>query len=357
MRTAVMLEFLFSISCLLVACQQPQTQDTTQPHEQDDSAIKYQDHKLQLDINSTPVRYADNKVILSKIHLSSIKPARYQPSFTLQGIITPLKSSTLYSPTDATIKQWFIKIGDTVKKGSVLGVLTPTQNTTATPTDNLDNDELVEMPPNIPEISLIAPFDGVVASMTTNPLGIINPTTPLITINDVSEYKLVSRLPAHLKQHIAIGDTVELGIDGQGFSGQVKHLIKPSDLNAIDVHIKILPQDIIWSKLPSDQLAKAVIEYGQIEVGALLPDFAIVDEYAKPLDLDRLHQPPYKPQAPIIAHAWVIKQDATLHFAKIHVIEYQPNTRRFLVSGITEDSLVVLTHLPKQVAGKQVRVE
>ncbi|MDO4441327.1 MAG: hypothetical protein Q4B81_04015 [Moraxella sp.] len=263
MRT-VMVGALFGVVCLLVACQ-PKVQDATQLHERDDSAIKYQDHKLQQDIAAAPVRYTDDAIILSKIHISAIKPERYQPSFTIQGIITT---------------------------------------------------------------------------------------------HDNTEHQLIGRLPAYLKQHINIGSTVNLAMDGQSFSGQVKHLIDdPNHPDSIDVHIKIAPNDDTKIQPSSGQLAKGVIEYGQIEVGALLPDFAIIDEHAEPLDLSKLHEPPYKPKVPLMAYTWVVKQDATLHFSKIQVIEYQPNTRRFLVSGITEDSLVVLTRLPTQMAGKQVELD
>lgn len=262
MRT-VLVGALSGVVCLLVACQ-PKVQDATQLHERDDSAIKYQDHKRQQDIAAAPVRYTDDAIILSKIHISSVKPERYQPSFTIQGIITT---------------------------------------------------------------------------------------------HDNTEHQLIGRLPAYLKQHINIGSTVNLAIDGQSFSGQVKHLIDdPKHPDTIDIHIKISPNND-QTQLSSGQLAKGVIEYGQIEVGALLPDFAIIDEYAKPLDLSKLHKPPYKPKVPLMAYTWVVKQDATLHFAKIQVIEYQPNTRRFLVSGITEDSLVVLTYLPTQMVGKRVELD
>lgn len=315
----------------------------------EDSAITRRDQQLQDNVNEHTAIINEDTVILADGHLSSVKTARYQPSFSLKGVITPAQHTTLKSMSDATIDAILVNVGDAVKHGQALitlSTITPAQ------ADDSQNKKPYQI------ITITAPFDGIIDSIDINQTDTISTHTPLISLSDVSKYQFISHLPSNLQSHIQIGNTVDLTVHGRPFSGQVALIeTSPSKQNTIDVYVKISPTKENRNALKSGQIAKGIIEYGQIEVGALVPDFAIIGENLQPLNLAQLYAPPHKPLAPIPAYAWVVKQDTSLKLAKIHVIEYQTTTRRFLVSGITDDSLLVLTNLPKDANGKRAVID
>lgn len=167
---------------------------------------------------------------------------------------------------------------------------------------------------------------------------------------------LTSTLPIHLQPHINIGDAVRFYHQEDVFGGQVSHVaVNADDAGVLDVSI-LLAQDDDNERLLGQTL-NGRIQLGQMSVGALLPEFAIFDDDLEPLDLSDLHTPPHKPKIPIPAWAWVIKQDRTLSSSPIYIMQYLPKTQRYLVSGISDDSLVVLTPLPKHAQGKQVDLD
>ena len=91
------------------------------------------------------------------------------------------------------------------------------------------------------------------------------------------------------------------------------------------------------------------VNYGQIEVGTIVPERAIHD-----VDLSELQKQPYQPLSPLKANVWIIKQDQRLTRQPVEVIEYNPSTGQYLIAGISNDSLICLADLPIESAGKKV---
>lgn len=355
MRAIYCLPYFFA---LLIGCQDVGSADVAEHLDnkidnRDESAAKKRDQRLQDDITEHPVRFEGDEVILDGIHLSSVKMSRYQPSFSLQGIIAPIQRTNLVQPIDITVVNVLVKSGDAVKKGDILAHLQPLSIYAA-------NEDEEQNSPSEDEqiITLTAPFGGVVDNLHLNTGMTIKANTPLLTLVDESKYQFISRLPAYLKPHLKIGKTVDISVDDAPFSGQIARVTEsPESFSTIDVSVEISPKKDSANRLTSGQFAKGIVEYGQISVGALVPEFAIVDDDLSPLDLTKLHTPPHKPQAPIAANVWVVKQDASLTLSRVHIIEYLPESRRFLASGITEDSLIVLAELPMKADGKRVVVD
>ncbi|MFL1732784.1 efflux RND transporter periplasmic adaptor subunit [Moraxella oculi] len=326
-------------SFVLCSCKpHPPTIDTLNQkiEQRDDSVIAHRDQKIKEEISTSPAIIDGDAIMLNKSQLTYVKMARYHPTFSLEGAIEPIKQTAVKLPDDTQPQQILVKDGDLVKQGQSIALL-----------KSHNKDAF---------ISLTAPHAGMIGNI--NPQANTNQSTPLLTITDISQYQFVSQLPSYFKPHIHIGDTVELTVEGQMFGGQVISVTADeNNLHDLNVQVSILTTQNDSQSFKIGQFAKGMIQYGQIEVGALLPDFAIIGNDLQPLDLNALYAPPYKPQIPIAAHAWVVKQNAHLHLADIHVIEYQPDTRRFLVSGITDDSLIVLTTLPKNADDKQVIID
>lgn len=303
--------------------------------QREDSFITKRDQKLKEEVSRAPAIIEGDTVMLDKSQLTSVKTARYQPSFSLEGVIKPILHTPIYPPDGTAVQEMLVKAGEVVEKDQPIAIMTATHTGTPTP--------------------LTAPHAGVISEVMD---GGGKENAPLFYLSDESKYQFVSRLPSYLKPHIQIGNSVELTIEGNTFGGQVTNAtIDHTSFEYLDVQVQIPPKKDNLQALRTGQLVKGVIEYGQIEVGALLPDYAIMGDDLNPLDLSALYVPPHKPSAPITASAWVVKQNAHLQLAPIHVIEYQPTTRRFLVSGITDDSLIVLTTLPKNADGRQVVID
>ncbi|MCP3896819.1 HlyD family efflux transporter periplasmic adaptor subunit [Moraxella sp.] len=355
MRAVYCLPYFFA---LLVGCQDVGSADVAEHLDnkidnRDESAATKRDQLLQDDIAEHPVHFDGDEVILDSIHLSSVKMSRYQPSFSLQGIIAPIQRINLVQPIDITVANVLVKSGDAVKKGDTLAHLQPLS------IDAANEDEERNSPSEDEQIIMLtAPFGGAVDNLHLNTGMTIKANTPLLTLVDESKYQFISRLPAYLKPHLKIGKTVDISVDDAPFSGQIARVTEsPESFSTIDVSVEISPKKDSANRLTSGQFAKGIVEYGQISVGALVPEFAIVDDDLSTLDLIKLHTPPHKPQAPIAANVWVVKQDASLTLSRVHIIEYLPESRRFLVSGITEDSLIVLAELPMKADGKRVVVD
>jgi hypothetical protein len=104
-------------------------------------------------------------------------------------------------------------------------------------------------------------------------------------------------------------------------------------------------------KLLADMKVTGRVNYGQIDVGTIVPKRALHD-----VDLTELQKPPYKPLRPLTANVWVIGQDQRLKRRAIEVVEYNPTTNQYLIAGISNDSLICLADLPIDSEGKKVIV-
>ncbi len=93
------------------------------------------------------------------------------------------------------------------------------------------------------------------------------------------------------------------------------------------------------------------VNYGQIDVGTIVPERALHD-----VDLTELQRPPYKPLRPLSANVWIIKQDQRLTRQPVEVVEYDPSTKQYLIAGISNDSLICLADLTIASKGKKVVV-
>ena len=130
-----------------------------------------------------------------------------------------------------------------------------------------------------------------------------------------------------------------------------------NDNRLIDVHVMIPLEP---AQDPNDLLGRSVvghIDYGQIQVGVMMPKMAVYDAQMNAIDLEPFAKPPHKPESPIDGQIWVIKQNHRLALSPVKLLEYYPKNQQFLVQGITEDSLVVTQPLPKEAHDQEVHLK
>lgn len=298
-------------------------------------------------------------VTLTKAHVLGIKSTLYQPSFRLEGVISPLSQTDVLLPQMASLQSLYVNIGDVVEVGDKLALFyhnTPID-------DNLATSEYpAQTAPTIDQqsITITASAKGRIHTIYPQNRGQTYPKdTPVLTINDERGLKFVSLLPHDFKEHVSVGRAVNFSTtDDKSFSGQIEKISpNPRLADTLDVHVVIAPSEITKAQLTLGEAVSGYVEYGQQSVGILVPAFAIFDEALQPMDLSLLTKPPFKPATPIHAQLWMIKQDERLHLIPIQVIEYHPQSDHYLITGVSLTGLVVLANLPKTVAGKKVRLK
>lgn len=211
-------------------------------------------------------------------------------------------------------------------------------------------------------ITLRAPISGTISALHVNNGEIVQRGSVICTISDTSRYQFVSVLPLSYKNYLHIGDNVNFTVasttaveptDSTSFAGQIadvsERITADSDTTlAVTVHL--LPQSD--HPLNKGMSVQGWIDYDDLQVGAVVPSFAIADG----VNLATLKTPPHKPPTPMPAHVWIIRQDGTLARTDVKIVAYKPAEQRYLVTGISADSLIVTANLPANADGKRVVV-
>lgn len=317
--------------------------------------------------SDAPFFIHDNEVYLDKSHILAVKTELYQPSFKLEGQLLPAESAIISAPTDAHVVTFHVNANDSVKKGQTLATLKPRQYAQADETsfDTLLPDAFME------PIDLNAPFSGRVQHLYRHDASAINAGVALIHLVNDDFMLLKSQLPARLKAHLAVGQQVSF-IQQQAepttaqstaqtptITGQVASItaIANTDTDTTYGHDTLN----VTVQLPTHEqpirqgtVLTGHIDYGDLDVGVLVPHHAL----AKPSRaVSALSTPPHKPAVPLPAKIWVIRQDGSLNLSDVFVIAYQPDTARFLISGISQDSLIASADLPEHAHGKHVVID
>ncbi|MER2163044.1 MAG: HlyD family efflux transporter periplasmic adaptor subunit, partial [Psychrobacter alimentarius] len=177
--------------------------------------------------------------------------------------------------------------------------------------------------------------------------------TPLLQLNDETQLHFVSLLPIQVKPQLSIGQTVNFSVNGQSdnFTGQISKLTTTSQPKKLLVHVDVIENKASRATLLPNMKVIGRVDYGQIDVGTIVPKRALHD-----VDLTELQKPPYKPLRPLTANVWIIGQDQRLMRRPIEVVEYNPTTKQYLIAGISNDSLICLADLPVDSNGKKVIV-
>ena len=387
LQTAPLKKSVYILSALfLIACQ------PTSPTE-----VLSSDNNEPVDI---PLISADS-VTITPDHILSIKPTRYQPSLGLQGRIEPIKQINLMAAQPLTVEQVLVSDNQWVKKGTPLVTVrrqeilnkaigfddTETNieaelNTTASNADGASTSDNTSQPSVLNKksnvindnnraelasnskgrttakqssdlITLRARFSGRVENLSVQAGQKIEAQTVLLKLSDETELHFISTLPLEAESQISVGQTVNFTAEDRvdKFTGQVSKVQAVKQPMQLLVYVNVINNEVSRNQLAPDMQVTGRVDYGQIEVGTIVPKIALHN-----VDLTQIQVPPYKPLRSLTANIWIIGQDQRLTRQPIEVIEYDPLTKQYLIAGISSDSLICLANLPIESKGKKVVV-
>ncbi len=202
-------------------------------------------------------------------------------------------------------------------------------------------------------VTVRASFSGRVEDLYIKTSQILTARTPLLQLSDETQLHFIATLPIQAKPQLSVGQTVNFTAEGQSekFTGQVSKLTATSQPKKLLVYVEVVENKTSRDILMPDMKVTGRVDYGQIDVGTVVPKRALHD-----VDLTELRKPPYKPLSPLTANVWIIGQDQRLIRRPIEVVEYNPITDQYLIAGISNDSLICLADLPIDSKGKKVIV-
>ncbi len=210
-------------------------------------------------------------------------------------------------------------------------------------------------PPQVDALPIVvrANFSGRVDGLYVQADEQVDARSPLLHLTDDQDFRFTAILPMQAESQLSIGQTVNFASEGltEKFTGQVSKLIPNVQPDQLKVHVHVIQNEASRNTLKPGMMVTGRVDYGQIEVGTILPAKGIHDA-----DLSVIQKPPYQSLTPLIANVWIIKQDQRLTRQPVEVIEYDPSTDQYLVAGISNDSLICLADLPIESAGKKVIV-
>ena len=202
-------------------------------------------------------------------------------------------------------------------------------------------------------ITIHASFSGRVESLSADAGQQLAARAPLLQISDETKLHFMATLPIQAKPQLSVGQTVNFTAEGisDKFTGQVSKLVSTSQPKKLLVYVNVIDNEVSRDKLLPNMKVTGRVNYGQIDVGTIVPKRALHD-----VDLTELQTPPYMPLQPLTANVWIIGQDQRLTRQPIEVVEYDPTTQQYLIAGVSNDSLICLADLPVDSKGKKVIV-
>jgi len=202
-------------------------------------------------------------------------------------------------------------------------------------------------------ITIHASFSGRVENLSADAGQQLAARASLLQISDETKLHFMATLPIQAKPQLSVGQTVNFTADGisDKFTGQVSKLVSTSQPKKLLVYVNVIDNEVSRDKLLPNMKVTGRVNYGQIDVGTIVPKRALHD-----VDLTELQTPPYMPLQPLTANVWIIGQDQRLTRQPIEVVEYDPTTQQYLIAGVSNDSLICLADLPVDSKGKKVIV-
>lgn len=373
------LSVVIAVSALLIGCQPPTNQSVAEQAEDANNTAP--------DIASSVV-IDDDTIAMSSDSILNIKSSRYQPSLGLQGKIEPIKQANFKAIKPTLVKQVLVQEGQWVEQGTPLLILqhdnsedvgsgainnattsaqqtgdveqnkqSVTNNNEKTRNDNKVEENATATVATAPKqtasmITIRASFSGRVNHLAIKSEQRLKANTLLLNISDDTHLHFIASVPIQAQPQLSIGQSVNFTTqqEQRKYTGQISRFVKDNDSAQLLVYVQVLDKDIGQEAgLIPDMVVTGRVDYGQIEVGTIVPEIAIHDA-----DLTALQSPPYQPLTPLAANIWIIKQDQRLTRQPVEVVEYDPMTKQYLIAGINNDSLICLADLPIESAGKQV---
>lgn len=350
------------------------------------------------------VQVFENEVKVDNSLVQTSTPERYQPSYNLEGALIPVNNvdvTTSYPVLSASIE---VKEGDKVEQGQVLakieseisesklpfisnkflevyvdGVQINGTKNTPSSTSNAPSKQEEKLVPVT--LVLKSPISGSItkvsmANETNEDRSITKDTedsngnnegegarkldseennspSPVITVANPQKLQLIGKLPLSTQSQLSVGKPVYFTVHElqKEFTGQISNISPDPKSDTLLVHAPLVAGENSKALLKPGMQASMSIEYGQIELGVRLPRTAIHEANVEELTKKRP-----RPNSPIKGYVWVVDQAQKLVYTPIEVVQYFADSDQFLVSGISNESIVCLADLPKDSDGKTLSV-
>lgn len=181
----------------------------------------------------------------------------------------------------------------------------------------------------------------------------VGPSSLVITVANPQKLQLIGKLPLSTQSQLSVGKPVYFTVHDlqKEFTGQISNISPDPESDTLMVHAPLVAGENSKALLKPGMQASMSIEYGQIELGVRLPRSAIHEANVEELTKKRP-----RPNSPIKGYVWVVDQAQKLVYTPIEVVQYFADSDQFLVSGISNESLVCLADLPKDSDGKTLSV-
>lgn len=364
--------------------------------------------------NSNPealVQVFENEVKVDNSLVQTSTPERYQPTYNLEGALIPVDSAEVATPYPVISASLEVKEGEEVEQGQILakiesevsesklpfisnkfvevyvdGVEVKSNKNSSSSTaeasskaeDNLVAVTLVLKSPIKGTVTKITDRNTANADSSASNNATSNNSAPndsadneknkeadkpdseqselsdlMITVTNPQKLQLVGELPLSTQSQLSVGTPVYFTVYElqKEFTGQISHILADPKSDTLIVRAPLVAGENSKALLKPGMQASMTIEYGQIELGVRLPRSAIHEA-----ELDGLTKKRPRPNSPIQGYVWVVDQTQTLVYTPIEVVQYFADSDQFLVSGISNESLVCLADLPRNSDGKTISV-
>ena len=212
---------------------------------------------------------------------------------------------------------------------------------------------------------ITAPSAGVVGSRSVNVGQVVAPNQPLMEIIDTSQLEFAANVPSEAQDQLQIGQSVPftVGNNPTNFVGQISRIAPQVDpvTRQLTIFVKVNPVQN-GTSLKAGQFATGHVDYGQIQVGVLVPMSAVslspnapASQTSGSLGLtDKTATTASDNAAPNTGMVWVVGKDKRLSQQSVHIIRRDDANSQYLVEGIEQGTVVVVARLNSNDTGKKV---
>lgn len=199
---------------------------------------------------------------------------------------------------------------------------------------------------------ITAPSSGVISNRTVEVGQVVSPNQPLMTIVDPAKLEFAANIPAEAQGQISVGQHVPFTVANlpTQFTGQVARISPQVDpaTRQLTVYIAVTSEQAAQA-LRAGMYATGQVEYGQIQIGVLVPMSAVtLTASVTPASAATLNQ--HQDTGTV----WVVGKDQLLRRQAVRIIRRDDAHSQYLVDGIEQGTVVVLTNLSEKDIGKKV---
>lgn len=334
------------------------------------------------------------------------KAERFQPSVTITGTLQASQKTAVQSTVNAQVRQVLADVGQFVKKGQPLVILdiTDSKNQLAqAQADLLASIAQAEVSQKLAQknkillekgfvsqieyertlaeataqaqavkakqaqvnsaqkmfgdTTIVAPATGVVGSRNVEIGQVVTPNQPLMEIIDPNHLEFVANIPSEAQSQVRVGQSVAFNIanNDEQFVGQI-HRIAPQ----IDPISRQLPVFITVNAEQHGKLLKAgmfatgTLQFGQMQVGVLVPMSAVtLDKATPPASQVTATNAKIDDNQKLSGMVNVIGQDHIIKTQPVQIVRSLDDSGQYLVTGIEQGMVVITIPIKAEQVGKK----